>query len=97
MYYITTRFLLAAAAFTMGAVSIWSMHFIGNNSMTLVLREGSYQLSYQAGYTFGSLVVAIACMFLAFAFVGVSEEVKVSRIIPSGILAGVSFSLFLCL
>ncbi|CEP08425.1 hypothetical protein [Parasitella parasitica] len=81
-------FLLAAAAFVMGAVSIWSMHFIGNNSMTLIVQAESYQLSYKAGYTFASLVVAIACMFLAFAFVGVTEEAKVSRIIPSGIFAG---------
>ncbi|CAO3643601.1 unnamed protein product [Mucor hiemalis] len=72
----------------MGAVAIWSMHFIGNNSMTLLVQGNSYQLDYHAGYTFGSLVVAIACMFLAFIFVGITEEVKVSRIIPSGIFAG---------
>ncbi|KAL9540537.1 hypothetical protein MBANPS3_009628 [Mucor bainieri] len=81
-------FLLTAAAFVMGAVSIWSMHFIGNNSMTLILHDESYQLSYKAGYTFASLVVAIACMFLAFAFVGITEDAKLMRIIPSGIFAG---------
>lgn len=81
---------MAAAAFVMGAVAIWSMHFIGNNSMTLIVRDNSYQLSYNAGYTFASLVVAIACMFLAFISVGITEEVKVSRIIPSGIFTGVS-------
>lgn len=86
------RFLLTAAAFVMGAVSIWSMHFIGNNSMTLVLHDESYQLSYKAGYTFASLVVAIACMFLAFAFVGITEDAKLMRIIPSGIFAGVTIS-----
>jgi NO-binding membrane sensor protein with MHYT domain len=73
----------------MGAISIWSMHFIGNNSMTLTVQDNSYQLSYNAGYTFASLVVAIACMFLAFTFVGITEEAKVSRIIPSGIFTGV--------
>lgn len=78
----------------MGAVAIWSMHFIGNNSMTLIVQGNSYQLDYHAGYTFGSLVVAIACMFLAFISVGITEEVKVSRIIPSGIFAGVSLYLF---
>lgn len=76
----------------MGAVSIWSMHFIGNNSMTLILHDDSYQLSYKAGYTFASLVVAIACMFLAFAFVGITEDAKLMRIIPSGIFAGVNTS-----
>lgn len=73
----------------MGGVGIWSMHFIGNNSLTLMYHENVYHLSYSAGYTFASLVVAIACMFVAFAFVGVTEEAQVMRIIPSGIIAGV--------
>ncbi|OBZ91635.1 Signaling protein YkoW [Choanephora cucurbitarum] len=81
-------FLLASAAFTMGAVGIWSMHFIGNNSLTLILDDKTYQLSYQAGYTFASLVVSFVCMFLAFTFVGITEEVKLARIIPSGIFTG---------
>ena len=50
------RFLLTASAFTMGAVAIWSMHFIGNNSMTLWANDRSYQLSYKSGYTFASLM-----------------------------------------
>ncbi|KAI9468932.1 MAG: hypothetical protein EXX96DRAFT_589771 [Benjaminiella poitrasii] len=81
-------FLLTASAFTMGAVGVWSMHFVGNNSLTLVIRGETYQLSYSAGYTFGSLAVAIVCMFLAFAFVGVTEEARIIRIVPSGIFAG---------
>ncbi|KAG0748337.1 hypothetical protein G6F62_001174 [Rhizopus arrhizus] len=81
-------FLLAAAAFVMGAVGIWSMHFIGNQSLTLWVNESAYQLSYKSGYTFASLVVAIACMFLAFAFVGISEKAQLSRIVPSGIFTG---------
>ncbi|RCH91955.1 hypothetical protein CU097_011343 [Rhizopus azygosporus] len=81
-------FLLASASFTMGAVGIWSMHFIGNNSMTLWADDASYQLSYEAGYTFASLVVAIVCMFISFAFVGVTEKAQLIRIIPSGIFTG---------
>lgn len=73
----------------MGAVGIWSMHFIGNQSLTLWVNESAYQLSYKSGYTFASLVVAIACMFLAFAFVGISEKAQLSRIVPSGIFTGV--------
>lgn len=83
--------MLISAAFVMGAVSIWSMHFIGNNSMTLYIYGGHYQLSYSAGYTFASLVVCIACMFLAFVFVGITEDAKLIRIIPSGVFAGVNF------
>lgn len=78
----------------MGGVAIWSMHFVGNNSLTLYWEHGVYHLSYSAGYTFASLVVAIACMFVAFAFVGITEEARLWRIIPSGILAGVRIFLW---
>jgi NO-binding membrane sensor protein with MHYT domain len=76
----------------MGSVGIWSMHFIGNNSLTLLFpdRTEPYQLAYSGGYTFASLVVSIACMFISFSFVGVSEHVQVYRIVLSGILSGVS-------
>ncbi|KAG2225935.1 hypothetical protein INT45_006631 [Circinella minor] len=85
-------FLLGAAALSMGGVAIWSMHFIGNNSLTLRYDGTKYHLNYSAGYTFASLVVAIAVMFLSFAFVGVTEEAKVIRIIPSGTIAGVGIA-----
>ena len=83
----------------MGAVGIWSMHFIGNNSLTLMLDDKTYQLSYEAGYTFASLVVSFLCMFLAFTFVGITEEVKLIRIIPCGIFTGVNHTsnLLLCI
>ncbi|KAI9263534.1 hypothetical protein EDC94DRAFT_560752 [Helicostylum pulchrum] len=82
-------FLLFAAATSMGGVGIWSMHFIGNNSLTITIKGGDkHQLSYATGFTFVSLIVAILTMFLAFAFVGITEEAKIARIIPSGIIAG---------
>lgn len=76
----------------MACVGIWAMHYIGSNSLTLSFDgddQGSHQLSYSAGYTFASLAVAIACMFLAFTFVGITEEAQLVRTIPSGIFAGV--------
>ncbi|KAI8067843.1 hypothetical protein BC940DRAFT_300581 [Gongronella butleri] len=83
-------FLLFAAALSMGSVGIWSMHFIGNNSLTITFVNSpySYQLAYAPGYTFASLIVAIACMFISFSFVGVSEHVQIFRIVVSGCLAG---------
>ncbi|KAI9010516.1 hypothetical protein CLU79DRAFT_773382 [Phycomyces nitens] len=82
-------FLLTLAAFVMGGVSIWSMHFIGNQSLTITIPGNQkYQLSYAVGYTISSLVVVIATMFISFAFIGTTEEAKISRIIPSGIFAG---------
>ncbi|KAI9492635.1 hypothetical protein BDB00DRAFT_827461 [Zychaea mexicana] len=90
--------LLLAAAISMGGVGIWSMHFIGNNCLTITIAaendsSRTYQLAYGAGYTFASLVVAIFCMFVSFAFVGVTEEAKLIRIVPSGILAGSGIAL----
>ncbi|KAI7887866.1 uncharacterized protein EV154DRAFT_605303 [Mucor mucedo] len=82
-------FLLFASAVAMGGVGIWSMHFIGNNSLTIRMATGKeYYLTYAPGFTFASLFVAIGAMFLAFAFVGITEEAKVRRIIPSGTVAG---------
>ncbi|KAI8144251.1 hypothetical protein BJV82DRAFT_608864 [Fennellomyces sp. T-0311] len=85
-------FLLGAAAISMGGVAIWSMHFIGNNSLTLYHNGNEYHLNYSAGFTFASLVVAMACMFIAFAFVGVTEEAQIIRIIPSGAFAGIGIA-----
>lgn len=86
--------MLFAAAASMGGVGIWSMHFIGNNSLTITLDTGDqYRLAYSTGFTFLSLGVAILTMFLAFAFVGITEEARIGRIVPSGVIAGVSWPL----
>jgi hypothetical protein len=58
--------------------------------MYLLLGDEVHQLSYFSGYTVASLVVVIACMFIAFAFVGITEDAKLTRILPSGMFAGVS-------
>ncbi|KAI9478681.1 MAG: hypothetical protein EXX96DRAFT_483243 [Benjaminiella poitrasii] len=88
-FFVNNRFLLFTAAALMGSVGIWSMHFIGNNSLTITLENGEeHSLSYSTGFTFLSLVVAILTMLLAFAFVGITEKAKIGRIIPSGVIAG---------
>lgn len=88
--YSEIRLLLFFAAASMGGVGIWSMHFIGNNSLSITFDDGQvYQLSYSSGFTFASLIIAIVTMLLAFVFVGITEEARLIRIIPSGIVAGV--------
>ncbi|RUS32142.1 hypothetical protein BC938DRAFT_476203 [Jimgerdemannia flammicorona] len=72
----------------MGAGSVWSMHFIGNNSLTLGYEEGRFQLVYASGFTLLSLAVSIACMALAFYFVGAAEKVQIKRILLGGFTAG---------
>jgi NO-binding membrane sensor protein with MHYT domain len=44
---------------------------------------------YTPGFTFTSLIVAIACMFLSFGFVCSTDEVQTIRILMSGVIAGV--------
>jgi NO-binding membrane sensor protein with MHYT domain len=84
-------FLLCGAALAMGSVGIWSMHFIGNNSLKLQYHNMTYQLVYAPGFTFASLIVAIVCMFCSFAFVCSTAEVLLKRVFLSGMIAGVSF------
>lgn len=81
--------MLLASAFVMGAVAIWSMHFIGNNGLTLSYSGNIFHINYAAGYTFASLIVAIAAMLLAFTSVGITKAVHITRIVLSGIFAGV--------
>lgn len=83
-------FLLCGAALAMGSVGIWSMHFIGNNALKLHYNNETFQLVYTPGFTFASLVVAIACMFFAFGFVCSTDKVQTRRILLSGVIAGVS-------
>lgn len=88
---VLNRFFLLASAFSMGGVGIWCMHFIGNKCLTIILKnDEKHSLSYSPGFTFLSLFIAIITVFLAFVFVGITEEAKISRIVPSGIIAGVS-------
>ncbi|KAI9288237.1 hypothetical protein BC943DRAFT_357938 [Umbelopsis sp. AD052] len=81
-------FLLCGSALAMGSVGIWSMHFIGNNALKLSYNNTTYQLVYAPGFTFISLLVAIICMFLSFAFVCSTEQVLMTRIVFSGVIAG---------
>ncbi|KAI8992433.1 hypothetical protein BDB01DRAFT_778437 [Pilobolus umbonatus] len=82
--------LLCCSAISMGGLSIWTMHIIGNQSLTLVsYNDELYHLSYETGFTILSLFSAVITMFVAFVFVGITEEAQMVRIIPSGIIAGI--------
>ncbi|KAI8990289.1 hypothetical protein BDB01DRAFT_780773 [Pilobolus umbonatus] len=81
-------FLLTSASFTMGAVAVWAMHFIGNNSLMLLINGGTYMISYRSGFTFVSLLVSCVCMFLTFVSVGITEKAEIKRILPCGIFGG---------
>lgn len=67
---LTNIALLTAAGICFGAVSVFSMHFVGNQALTLYhpldeLHHAKY-LTYSAGYTVLSMVVS--CLAMTFAF-----------------------------
>ncbi|GJN90806.1 hypothetical protein Rhopal_003820-T1 [Rhodotorula paludigena] len=66
--------LLLGAGIAFGSTATFGMHFVGNQAVTLRFPapwEGTgAPLSYNAGYTILSLVVAILSMILAFSFIG---------------------------
>jgi len=74
---------VAVAAFAMGGVGIWSMHFIGMQSQRLPFIVG-----YQVGWTVLSLIVAVVLSGAAFWYVG-RAAFSLGRCVAGGVLAGV--------
>ncbi|KAK4141468.1 uncharacterized protein C8A04DRAFT_14059 [Dichotomopilus funicola] len=58
--------LLLGAAVSMGGVSIWSMHYIGNRATTLLHGEPNLQIAYSVGVTVASFFVPIFVLLVAF-------------------------------
>lgn len=72
----------------MGGVSIWSMHFIGNRAIIMAHGERNLQIEYNAAWTAGSFFLPICVVSIAFYLLGLSETVKVTRIVVVGLLTG---------
>lgn len=72
----------------MGAVAIWSMHFIGNRAIIMAQGERYLQIQYNAAYTAGSFFLPICVLSIAFYLLGISEKVSIARIIIVGLLTG---------
>ena len=82
------RYLLLAAAVSMGAVAIWAMHFIGNRAITMLEGQHHIQIQYSAGYTAGSFFLPICVVCIAFYLLSLSEKVNIIRILVVGFLTG---------
>ncbi|KAL8711626.1 MAG: hypothetical protein Q9220_004036 [cf. Caloplaca sp. 1 TL-2023] len=72
----------------MGAVAIWSMHYIGNRAITMLDGQSDVQIQYSAAYTAGSFFLPILVVSIAFYLLGVSETVSIFRIAVVGIFTG---------
>ncbi|KAL8827287.1 MAG: hypothetical protein Q9170_007073 [Blastenia crenularia] len=82
------KYLLLGAAVSMGAVAIWSMHYIGNRAIIMAHGQHQLQIQYNAAYTAGSFFLPIVVLGIAFYLLGLSEKVKILRIIIVGSLTG---------
>ncbi|KAK0736579.1 hypothetical protein B0T21DRAFT_384058 [Apiosordaria backusii] len=83
--------LLLAAAVTMGGVSIWCMHYIGNRATSLLNGQPELQVVYSVRVTVASLFVPILVLLAAFFVVTSTRNVNGVnwwRIVVSGMLSG---------
>ncbi|KAL9103058.1 MAG: hypothetical protein Q9163_001856 [Psora crenata] len=82
------RYLLLGAAISMGAVAIWSMHFIGNRAIVMADDQDELQIQYSSGFTAGSFFLPICGVGIAFYFFSVSESISTVTTIVGGLLMG---------
>lgn len=71
----------------MGAVSIWSMHYIGNRALIMI--HGP-EIVYRSGYTASSFFLPISLVGSAFYAFGISEKVSILWTMTGGVLVGAS-------
>lgn len=72
----------------MGAVAIWSMHFIGNRAIEMGKGARELQIQYSPGYTAGSFFLPICVVGLAFYMLNMTDTVDIPKTLAGGILTG---------
>ncbi|CAF3514522.1 unnamed protein product [Fusarium graminearum] len=80
--------LLMGSSVTMGGVSIWCMHFIGNRAIDLADGQPELQVAYSSGFTAISFFVPILVLLAAFMAVGTNNVVSWWRLVAGGVLCG---------
>ena len=72
----------------MGAVAIWSMHFIGNRAIMMGRGERELQIQYSPGFTAGSFFLPVCIIAMAFYLFSISEKVSILGTMIGGLLIG---------
>ncbi|CAD6580433.1 MAG: hypothetical protein ASARMPREDX12_009564 [Alectoria sarmentosa] len=72
----------------MGAVAIWSMHYIGNRAIVMVQGEPNLQIQYNPGFTAGSFFLPVCVVGIAFYFFSITDNVSVLGTLVGGLLVG---------
>ena len=84
------RFLLMMAAIAMGAIAMWSMHFIGNRAIVMDKGQEELQIHYSPRWTAISFFVPTAVISIAFLIFNITENVNFFGTCFGGILTGAS-------
>ncbi|KAI8624602.1 hypothetical protein F5Y19DRAFT_310077 [Xylariaceae sp. FL1651] len=79
---------LISAAVTMGGISIWSMHFVGNRAIVLAQDQAELEIVYSSGFTAVSFFLPIIVLLTAFVATGTNNHVYWWRLVGGGTLAG---------
>ncbi|CAK7266597.1 hypothetical protein SEPCBS57363_002173 [Sporothrix epigloea] len=87
---ILNHLLLASAAVTMGGISIWSMHYIGNRAIDIANGEPELQIAYSSGFTALSFFVPILVLLAAFVATGTNNSVEWWRVAVGGSMSGMA-------
>jgi NO-binding membrane sensor protein with MHYT domain len=74
----------------MGAIAIWSMHFVGNRAIVLLDGDLQMQIAYSSGATALSFFVPIFVLLAAFLAIGTNDKVSKVRVVIGGTLAGLA-------
>ena len=72
----------------MGAVAVWSMHYIGNRAISLIDGQPDVQIQYSPAFTAGSFFLPICGVGMAFYFFSITERVTPLGTIIGGLLMG---------
>lgn len=86
----SVRFLLLGAATSMGAVAIWSMHYIGDQAIEMMRGQPEFRISYRPEFTAGSFALPIGAVALAFYYFHQLEAVSVKGTIIGGFMIGLA-------
>jgi NO-binding membrane sensor protein with MHYT domain len=74
----------------MGGVSIWCMHYIGNQAIILGDGQSLMQIAYSPLFTAVSFFVPILVLLAAFTTLGSDDRVSLIRVTVGGTLAGLA-------
>ncbi|KFY33851.1 hypothetical protein V494_07268 [Pseudogymnoascus sp. VKM F-4513 (FW-928)] len=82
--------LLFSSSISMGGISIWCMHYIGNRAIVLGDGNLAIQIAYNQGFTALSFFVPIIVLLAAFMAVGTDDQISRVRLPVGGAMAGLA-------